>query len=38
MSYMDFIIDMFYCLGVGFLEDVDYIEDFQKEDVYFDGF
>uniref|UniRef100_A0A8W8J7G7 Beta-lactamase-related domain-containing protein n=1 Tax=Magallana gigas TaxID=29159 RepID=A0A8W8J7G7_MAGGI len=37
MSYMDFITDMFHCLGVGSLEDVDYTEDLQKEDVYLDG-
>lgn len=37
MSYMDFITDMFHCLGVGSLEDVDYTEDLQKEDIYLDG-
>lgn len=37
MSYMDFITDIFHCLGVGPLEDVDYTEDLQKEDIYLDG-
>lgn len=37
MSYMDFITDMFHCLGVGPLEDVDHTQDLQKEDICLDG-
>lgn len=37
MSYMDFITDMFHCLGVGPLEEVDYTQDLQREDIYLDG-
>lgn len=36
MSYMDFITDMFHCLGVGPLEEVD-TQDLQREDIYLDG-
>lgn len=37
MSYMDFITEMFHCLGVGPLEEVDYTQDLQREDIYLDG-